>query len=165
MKQGKNLRFLITVYKPTYWNFTILVMLFRKKIVSSLDSSIGSEMVRGCGKSVVHNEMEHRRNPDQGSWKRSGDIDQLAERIWSQGQWNDGRSKRRQFTMFDRQFDRLLLRILKTTSTKLGRFQNNFFYDYPTLPNLTGKWSYGLLHLTWQGPGKWSYVEVAENFI
>ena len=36
---------------------------------------------------------------------------------------------------------------------------------YPTLPNLTGKRSYGLLHLTWQGPGKYSYVEVAENLI
>ena len=46
-------------------------------------------------------------------------------------------------------------------STSLGRFT----ITYLTLPNLTGKWSYGLLHLTWQGPGKWSYVEVAENSI
>ena len=34
----------------------------------------------------------------------------------------DGRSKSRISCIFDRQFDRQLLRIFKTTSTKLGRF-------------------------------------------
>ena len=42
----------------------------------------------------------------------------------------DGRSKRRQVRMFDPYFDRHHLRILKTTSTKLGRFQKKMFHAF-----------------------------------
>ena len=47
---------------------------------------------------------------------------------------------------------------------KLGllRILNWLLHSSPTLLNLTGNWSHGLLHLIWQGPGKWSYAEVAE---
>ena len=80
--------------------------------------------------------------------------------------------KRRQVSMFAWLFDRHCLRIWSTSYTIF--FDNNFdnYFDnrllllsYLTLPNLTGKWSYVLHLLTWQGPGKWSYGQVAEGLI
>ena len=36
---------------------------------------------------------------------------------------------------------------------------------YLIITNLTCKWCIGLYLLTWQGPGKWSYIYVAERLV